>query len=260
MKKRRLLCVLALLLLSGAWIFFDRELSYYGRSIVKNYHILPLGVYAERRFGFFALWDEYGMSIAHRGVVYSSDQNMNVDFVKKYCFDENRIVVFVEATDGFKYYIYLEESDQPTVIKSTVFRDIHPNEQEKCHWIDLEGSEGTQERLREWQSRIALIMIICFVMMPFLTGEKRMQTLKTLLTIAAMILGLLLMLYSIWLRFGSSSDLLIILRSAVLVVTLSVVVVLRLLKRITWSRLQIALLFLTLTGLLLVFDLITTQK
>jgi hypothetical protein len=182
MKKFKIIVIL-IIIIGIIYYQLDQQLFYYGRNNLHFYHLLPLKIepdYSPPFEGGFALRDEYGFSIAGKGVAYPVyNRTIGISDVLKYGFNANNLVAIVIDSSKNKYYVKFNRGQKDsTVINATMDVDNNLSNLNMYKWIKIYGNDDLIWNLVLWRNFLTLIIIVLFSTLIYTSIRYRKYRIK----------------------------------------------------------------------------------
>ena len=168
------------LFLGVLYFALDRQLFYYGKNDFNIYHLLPLNIKPEYRPDFedgFALYDEYGFTIAAKGNTYKfNDKDIHINAVLKYCFNNEKLNVLVEDVNNKKYYIEFSRSANNLSKKEIVVNVLIDNSFIDSHnfkFVDIKNNDRYIRKIELFRNYTLFINIAFFLYLTYMYIKYR---------------------------------------------------------------------------------------
>lgn len=165
----RLINILILLTLTLAIVYFtlDRQLSYYGKSDLDIYNILPQKINPEfwgYDIGYrgFVLEDAHGFAVVAKENKFEVDnKTFEVNEVLRYGFDSSKVIAVVNDTKDKKYFIELaEDRDNPLGqdMMINVLDEANGFNTESYKWVEIQGNKKHIRRIELFRNYTIIVV------------------------------------------------------------------------------------------------------
>lgn len=161
---------LLILILGSIFFVLDRQLFYYGKNDFNFYHLLPLKIKPNFRYvyeGGFAIEDNYDFGLIAKKFKYQiNDENIEVDEILKYGFNNEELVAQIKDVNGNNYFIKCAKNNNKkskSELSLTVWNEKMFLNSEKYKWIEIKNNNGFIEKIEIFRYYISFIIIVLFL-------------------------------------------------------------------------------------------------